>query len=29
MQLAGNAVMEHLYNIAQMRPLSIWWVIGY
>jgi hypothetical protein len=28
MQSAGNAVMEHLYNIAQMRPLSIWWVIG-
>ena len=28
MQLAGNAVMEHLYNISQMRPLSIWWVIG-
>lgn len=27
-QLAGNTVMEHLYNIAQMRPLSIWWVIG-
>ncbi len=27
-QSAGNAVMEHLYNIAQMRPLSIWWVIG-
>ncbi|NLH15627.1 MAG: hypothetical protein GX455_03505 [Phycisphaerae bacterium] len=27
-QSAGNAVMEHLYNISQMRPLSIWWIIG-
>jgi hypothetical protein len=24
---ANNAVMDHLYNIAEMRPLSIWWVI--
>jgi len=24
---ATNMVMEHLYNIPQMRPLSIWWVI--
>jgi hypothetical protein len=27
-QSAGNSVMGYLYNIAQMRPLSIWWVIG-
>jgi len=26
-QAASNAVMEHLYNIPEMRPLSIWWVI--
>jgi hypothetical protein len=27
-ELAGNnAVMEYLYDIAQLRPLSIWWVI--
>jgi len=27
-QLAGNnAIMEYLYDIAQLRPLSIWWVI--
>lgn len=26
-QAAGNAVMDHLYNISEMRPLSIWWVI--
>jgi hypothetical protein len=26
-QVASNAIMEHLYNIAEMRPLSIWWVI--
>jgi hypothetical protein len=26
-QGANYAVMEHLYNIAEMRPLSIWWVI--
>jgi hypothetical protein len=26
-QAGLNAVMEYLYNIAQMRPLSIWWVI--
>jgi hypothetical protein len=25
--VASNAIMEHLYNIAEMRPLSIWWVI--
>jgi hypothetical protein len=24
---ANNAVMDHLYNISEMRPLSIWWVI--
>jgi len=23
----SNAIMEHLYSIAEMRPLSIWWVI--
>jgi hypothetical protein len=26
-QNAGNRVMEHLYQLRQMRPLSIWWVI--
>jgi hypothetical protein len=26
-QIAGNQVMEHLYQLRQMRPLSIWWVI--
>jgi hypothetical protein len=26
-QSASNVVMEHLYSIAQMRPLSIWWVV--
>lgn len=26
-QSANNAVMDHLYNISEMRPLSIWWVI--
>ncbi|MHC4154195.1 MAG: hypothetical protein ACYST6_04645 [Planctomycetota bacterium] len=26
-QEATNAVMNHLYSISQMRPLSIWWVI--
>jgi len=26
-QIAGNQVMEHLYQLKQMRPLSIWWVI--
>jgi hypothetical protein len=25
--LAANQVMEFLYNIPQMRPLSVWWVI--
>jgi len=24
---ANNAVMDHLYNISELRPLSIWWVI--
>ncbi len=24
---ATNQLMEHLYNIPEMRPLSIWWVI--
>lgn len=23
----SNAIMEHLYNITEMKPLSIWWVI--
>jgi hypothetical protein len=28
-QAGSNAIMEeHLYSIEQMRPLSIWWVIG-
>jgi hypothetical protein len=26
-QAGNNAVMEHLYHISQLRPLSIWWVI--
>lgn len=26
-QIAANQVMEHLYQLKQMRPLSIWWVI--
>jgi hypothetical protein len=26
-QTASNAVMEYLYSIPEMRPLSIWWVI--
>ena len=26
-QAANNAVMEYLYSISEMRPLSIWWVI--
>ncbi len=26
-QSASNRVMEHLYQLRQMRPLSIWWVI--
>ena len=26
-QVANNKVMEYLYNISEMRPLSIWWVI--
>jgi hypothetical protein len=26
-QEANNKVMEYLYNISEMRPLSIWWVI--
>ncbi|MHC4498814.1 MAG: hypothetical protein ACYS21_06835, partial [Planctomycetota bacterium] len=26
-QTGSNAIMEHLYSIAEMRPLSIWWVI--
>jgi len=26
-QAGSDAVMEHLYNIPEMRPLSIWWVI--
>jgi len=26
-QRASNQVMEHLYQLAEMRPLSIWWVI--
>ncbi|MHC4517650.1 MAG: hypothetical protein ACYTAS_03600 [Planctomycetota bacterium] len=24
---ASNRIMEHLYSLAEMRPLSIWWVI--
>jgi len=27
-QAAGNSVMEHLYDISEMRPLSIWYVIA-
>jgi hypothetical protein len=26
-QSASNRVMEHLYQLRQMRPLSIWWII--
>lgn len=26
-QGASNQVMEHLYQLRQMRPLSIWWII--
>ena len=26
-QSGSNQVLEHLYQIRQMRPLSIWWVI--
>jgi hypothetical protein len=26
-QEASNRVMNHLYQIPQMRPLSIWWVV--
>jgi len=26
-QAASNAVMDYLYSIPEMRPLSIWWVI--
>jgi hypothetical protein len=26
-QDASNRVMEHLYELRQMRPVSIWWVI--
>ena len=26
-QTASNMVMEYLYSIPEMRPLSIWWVI--
>jgi hypothetical protein len=26
-QAASNDVMEYLYSISEMRPLSIWWVI--
>ncbi len=26
-QAGNNAVMEHLYSISELRPLSIWWVI--
>lgn len=26
-QAGSNAVMEHLYSISELRPLSIWWVI--
>lgn len=26
-QKASNDVMEYLYQVAEMRPLSIWWVI--
>jgi hypothetical protein len=26
-QDASNRVMEHLYQLKQMRPVSIWWVI--
>jgi hypothetical protein len=26
-QTSSNAIMEYLFSIAEMRPLSIWWVI--
>ncbi|MBN1123483.1 MAG: hypothetical protein JXA82_00650 [Sedimentisphaerales bacterium] len=26
-QTGSNAIIEHLYNISEMKPLSIWWVI--
>jgi hypothetical protein len=26
-QSAGNKVLEYLYELPQMRPLSIWWVV--
>jgi hypothetical protein len=26
-QTANNEVLEHIYQIRQMRPLSIWWII--
>lgn len=26
-QIGNNAVMEYLYSISELRPLSIWWVI--
>jgi hypothetical protein len=26
-QVGNNAVMEYLYSISELRPLSIWWVI--
>jgi hypothetical protein len=26
-QAGSNVVMEHLYHISQLRPLSIWWII--
>ncbi len=26
-QSAGNRVMEYLYELSQMKPLSIWWVV--
>ncbi len=26
-QAGSNAVMEYLYSISELRPLSIWWVI--
>jgi len=26
-QAGNNAVMEYLYSISELRPLSIWWVI--
>ena len=26
-QIGSNAVIDHLYRISELRPLSIWWVI--